>query len=67
MVNSELKNIKKENIIFFTQLPPPYAGPEIMTQGFIDYLKKNNFNIIVIKSNIQSSNFQFEERSRLNF
>ena len=50
--------MKQENIIFFTQLPPPYAGPEIMTQGFIDYFKKNNFNLIVIKSNIQSSNFQ---------
>lgn len=48
----------KNRIIFFTQLPPPYAGPEVMTETFLDYICKRDKNIVVINSKIKKNNFE---------
>jgi glycosyltransferase involved in cell wall biosynthesis len=60
----------KNRIIFFTQLPPPYAGPEAMTEMFLDYLRKWDENIVVINSRIKKRNFEkgkFDISSLLRF
>lgn len=55
---------QSKTVVAFIPLPPPYAGPEIITSAIFDGLElKTGWHLIVVKSNVRFSN---ENKGQMN-
>lgn len=45
-------------VLFYAPVPPPYAGPEISTQIILENFKSQKVQLIHVKSNIRTENWQ---------
>lgn len=45
-------------VLFYAPLPPPYAGPEVSTQIILENFQSQKIQLVHIKSNIRTENWQ---------